>query len=296
MRQRLWLLFLFLGALPALAVAQPRPGAFSTLTVTSTSADALHVGCAVGVTPCTGGAKVGPLVVTGTATISSTLDVSGVSTFSATAPEISLTNGTANWIQWGSAGTGAPTFTTRSAGTKLVLFPNVGASAVDFGFGIESGALWASVPTTANTFKQYAGTTVWSTLDSTGLTLTNGLSVGTTVTTPSAITPSALASGNTNDYAPAGFSTAYLLRLTANAANSILTGLAGGAAGRQVAVCNLATAGLLAFSEEDTNSTAANRFAGTATQSHRSLGGDGTCVLLIYDTTSSRWRFVSTGA
>lgn len=41
--------------------AQNRPGKFSTLTTTDTTADSVHVGCAVGSSTCTGGLKAGPI-------------------------------------------------------------------------------------------------------------------------------------------------------------------------------------------------------------------------------------------
>ena len=56
----------------------------------------------------------------------------------------------------------------------MVLYPAVGASAVDFGFGIENSTLWLSVAQTTNQFKWYAGTTNVATLSGDGqLTLTS---------------------------------------------------------------------------------------------------------------------------
>ena len=70
-----------------------------------------------------------------------------------------LANGTSNVAVWSSGGVGAPAVASRSAGTKLVLYPSLNASLTDFGFGIESNALWASVAGGASVFKWYAGTT-----------------------------------------------------------------------------------------------------------------------------------------
>jgi len=74
---------------------------------------------------------------------------------------ISLTNAVQNSIAWNVNGIAAPTFTTRSAGTKLLLYPAIGPAATDFALGIESGTLWYSIPSTVTTrqFKWYAGTT-----------------------------------------------------------------------------------------------------------------------------------------
>jgi len=86
--------------------------------------------------------------------------ITGPWSFNASAPQISLTNATSNWIQWLAVGAAPPTFTSRSLGTRLVLYPNVGASAADFAVGIESATMWLSVPTTGNSFKFYGGTSV----------------------------------------------------------------------------------------------------------------------------------------
>jgi hypothetical protein len=82
--------------------------------------------------------------------------------------QIYLNGATGNRIDFNQNGIGAPTFTTRSAGTKLVLYPSVGASLVDYAFGIESATLWSSVPDSTYQFKWYAGTTNIVTLFGTG--------------------------------------------------------------------------------------------------------------------------------
>jgi hypothetical protein len=73
-----------------------------------------------------------------------------------------LMDGTgSNMVRFNTAGMAAPSFTTRSVGTKIVLFPEVGAASTDYGIGIEAGALWHSVPTatTSQSYRWYAGTT-----------------------------------------------------------------------------------------------------------------------------------------
>lgn len=93
----------------------------------------------------------------------------------------SLTLGgtTNNWVNFGTNGVGAPTFTTRSVGTKLVLSPLIGASAADYGFGIESSTLWSGVPTTGETFKWYGGTTLAASLTGAGaLSTTDKITTG----------------------------------------------------------------------------------------------------------------------
>lgn len=97
------------------------------------------------------------------------------------------------------------------------------------------------------------------------------------------ISPTALAA-NTNDWAPTSFSTASVVRASCSAAVA-LTGLAGGAAGRRITLHNVGSFDLL-LTNEDTGSTAANRFA-----IRRALiVQPNSAVVLWYDTTSSRWR------
>jgi len=93
---------------------------------------------------------------------------SGTITSTVGGQSIYLNGGTSNRIEWNSTGVAAPTFTTRSVGTKLVLYPGLGASAADYGFGVEGGALWSSVSTTGDQFKWYGGTTLSATLSGTG--------------------------------------------------------------------------------------------------------------------------------
>jgi hypothetical protein len=87
---------------------------------------------------------------------------------STTSPQVFLNSATMNWVSWANVGVGAPTFTTRSTGAKLVLYSSLGASAGDYAFGIENSTLWSSVPTSAQFFKWYAGTTLVGQLTGTG--------------------------------------------------------------------------------------------------------------------------------
>ena len=77
---------------------------------------------------------------------------------------------------FGASGVAAPTFTTRSAGTKIVLYEGITASAVDYAIGIEGSTLWQSVPTNSAglLFKWYGGTTNVMTLTGTGNLSTAG--------------------------------------------------------------------------------------------------------------------------
>lgn len=91
------------------------------------------------------------------------------------AGQIFLNGATGNRIDFNTNGVAAPAFTTRSAGTKLVLYPTTTASLVDFAIGIESNTTWFSVPSTAGySFKWYGGTTNTATLTGAGaLTLSS---------------------------------------------------------------------------------------------------------------------------
>lgn len=98
-----------------------------------------------------------------------------------------LNHGTSNWIQWGTGGSSAPTFTTSSAGTKLLIHPEVTGASADYAIGMESNAMWFGVSTTSTTFKWYGGTTSMMTLSNSVLAVG-----GNTV----------LHAGNYNTYAP----------------------------------------------------------------------------------------------
>lgn len=102
-------------------------------------------------------------------------------------------------------------------------------------------------------------------------------------------------SADQNNYAPTGFSTARVLRLTHNNTGSFrtITGLAGGAAGRVVMVCNVNASASedFLFSNESASSTAANRFALPNYTS--SAIGPAACMRFWYDGVSSRWRMMT---
>lgn len=73
--------------------------------------------------------------------------------------QIYLNGATGNRIDFNSNGTADPAFTTRSVGTKIVLYPNVSGSSVDYALGISSSTLWYSAPTTTSQHRFFTGTT-----------------------------------------------------------------------------------------------------------------------------------------
>lgn len=69
------------------------------------------------------------------------------------------------WIAWPPSGVGFPAFTTRSVGTKLVLYPELTASSVDYSIGIQSNTMWFAVPQFNRSFLWYGGTTIMGRLE-----------------------------------------------------------------------------------------------------------------------------------
>jgi len=96
---------------------------------------------------------------------------SGQITSSVGGSAISFTNATSNYLQFNTGGVAAPTFTTVSVGTKIVLYNAINASNVDYAIGVTSGTQWYSIPqnNTSYTYSWYAGTTSIATLRGDGL-------------------------------------------------------------------------------------------------------------------------------
>ena len=84
--------------------------------------------------------------------------------------QIFLNGSTSNRIDWAAAGTGAPTFTTRTGGTKVVLYPALSGSTVDYAIGVDSATMWSSVPENGSSFnfKWYGAETLVANLSGTG--------------------------------------------------------------------------------------------------------------------------------
>lgn len=119
----------------------------------------------------TGGGKLG--LGSGASSPAGFIDVHPATSVTA---DIQLNSDTKNWILYNTAGLGAPSVTTRSAGTKLALWTSLTGSVVDFALGIESGAMWLSVQDSGASFKFYAGTTNILTISGGGnLTVTGEL-------------------------------------------------------------------------------------------------------------------------
>lgn len=189
----------------------------------------------------------------------------------------------------GSGGVTALTVVSPAAGTNLALHGRSSDDLSQVAFFANNGTtrtgLVHSDPTNGVRFYTGASSVLAITLSPAGDTAVAGAVFETGVITPSTIT------ADQNDYAPAGFATAKVVRLTHNntGASRSITGLAGGASGRRVTLCNVngSSAESLVLISESASSSAANRFG---TQG-ATIGG-GLCVDVWYDGTSNRWRVI----
>ena len=86
------------------------------------------------------------------------------------AGQLFLNGATSNRVDFNTNGVAAPTTATRSAGTKVTLYPALTASAVDYAFGVEAGSLWSSIPgfDAGQSFKWYGSTTLVASLTGQG--------------------------------------------------------------------------------------------------------------------------------
>lgn len=146
----------------------------------------------------------GALQVTGGAGISGNINTAGqISSTRANntatgSGQIYLNGATGNRIDFGTAGLSAPTLSTRSVGTKVVLYPNLSVSTTDFALGVDTGAFWSSVASGSDSFQWYAANTNIASLSGGGnLTLSGDLAVNGGDITSSQSSFNLLASGVT---------------------------------------------------------------------------------------------------
>jgi hypothetical protein len=112
--------------------------------------------------------------------------------------DISLYNSTSNMIGWRQAGVAVPSVTTRSVGTKLLLYPDISGVSVDMAIGVQGTGMWQSVRTSSDSFFWYGGATQISSLSGAGLFTTVSLSIGSS--TPSTVSSTGvLTVANTTD-------------------------------------------------------------------------------------------------
>lgn len=159
-----------------------------------------------------------------------------------------------------------------SGNTASVVFSNAYSGRAEFGL-VGSDAFKLKVSNDGSTFVE-----AFNIDQATGnLTLPRGVLLSGVIA-PAQIT------ANQNDYAPSGFPTAAVMRVSTDASRNI-TGLAGGAEGRKIVVIN-AGANPAVLKDESTSSSAANRFGFGADLTLAAKQG----ATLIYDSNASRWR------
>ncbi len=106
------------------------------------------------------------------------------------AGDIVLSNATSQAIGFAASGAGAPAFTNRSVGTKLVLLPAISGTAVDHALGVTATSLWLSASGAAHTVDMYVTNSLKMSLGATTLTLSAGMSLLLPKTTATAtLTP-----------------------------------------------------------------------------------------------------------
>jgi hypothetical protein len=127
----------------------------------------------------------------GDKTFNNQIELSRANSATTGAGQIFLDGSNGNRIDWNTEGVSTPSFTTRSVGTKLTLYPTLSGSAVDYAIGINSGVLWNSIPANdgGQYFKWYGGQTEVASLSGTGIfTATRLISNQATGTSPLAVT------------------------------------------------------------------------------------------------------------
>lgn len=192
--------------------------------------------------------------------------------------------------------TNASTTILSRDGSKTLAINNtniIAQSSTGFGIRNTAGSGTTFLASPAGTFSNTL--TFPSTTGTTGQFLsTNGsgvLSWSNPGDNASVISPTQLTSDQ-NNYDPAGFSTATIVRISGDNGMRIITGLAAPTSGtsfRQVTFINIGSSTIL-FTSQDTDSTNVNRF--DIDQKLFALYPDES-VTFIYDNTDDRWKILS---
>jgi hypothetical protein len=130
------------------------------------------------------GSSTAKFAITNNTTLGATSNTLTSSTGSLTVNgDLHFYNATSSQIAFSSSlPVGAPTFTNRSTGTRMVLYPGVGASAADYAIGMGTTSMWSSVPDSSAFFRWYHGTSNFMTLSSTVLAISQGTASTSTTT------------------------------------------------------------------------------------------------------------------
>jgi hypothetical protein len=230
----------------------------------------------------------GALVVVGGAGVSGNVNVGGnvniagqfVSTQvgSAVAGEgqLFLNGATSNRIDWAATGTGAPAFTTRSAGTKLLLYPSLTGGTTDYAMGIDSATMWSSVPENSDSFKfkWYGATTEIANLSGTGILTVTGNVVAAATTQSTSSTTGALVVGG-------GVGIAGNLNV---AGNTVIQG-------NLTVQGDFTTLNVATLDVEDLNITVAKGAANPAAANGAGLTVEGANATITYADSDDSWNF-----
>lgn len=97
--------------------------------------------------------------------------------------QIYLNGASGNRIEFNANGTAAPSFTTRSLGTKITFFPQISAVESDYAMGVDASTLWRTIPQAVGSLQHrwYGGITQLMDLKGSG-----ELIIGTSSTTSTA--------------------------------------------------------------------------------------------------------------
>jgi hypothetical protein len=115
-----------------------------------------------------GNASTDRLFVTASSFLSQTLTLEKAGSTTLGASQLYINGATSNRIDFTGTGLGAPSVS-RSAGTKLVLWPGTVGSSVDYALGMDSSTFWFSLGNSSDSFKWYTGTTNIATISGAGL-------------------------------------------------------------------------------------------------------------------------------
>jgi hypothetical protein len=120
-----------------------------------------------------------------TVTVGGQITSTGAGNTATNGGQIFLNGATLNRIDYNTNGTGAPEYTTRSAGAKVVLYPSISGSATDYALGVEAGALWSGIPGNdgGQFFKWYGGNVPVASLSGTGIFSVAGTVTGANILT-----------------------------------------------------------------------------------------------------------------
>lgn len=148
------------------------------------------------------------------------------------AGQVYLNGLTNNRIEWNTEGIGAPAFTTRSVGTKTLLYPALSGSEVDYAMGIDAATLWSSIPVASSSFffKWYGGQTEVASLDGAGVFTTTsftGAGTGLTGTASSLSIGGNAATATTSTNLAGGIASQIPYQTGAGATSFIANGTAG---------------------------------------------------------------------